>query len=78
MSLRPPPNLHKLRNPGPGHVFQVVSEGYGLMASYAPQLTPHDRWAVVAYLQALRRSQAATLAAAPADIQQKLRAEAGQ
>ena len=48
------------------------------MAPYAPQLTPHDRWAVVAYLQALRRSQAATLAAAPADIQQKLRAEAGQ
>jgi len=78
MSLRPPPNLHKLRNPGPGHVFQVVSEGYGLMASYAPQLTPHDRWAVVAYLQALRRSQAAKLAEAPADIQQKLRAEAGQ
>jgi cbb3-type cytochrome c oxidase subunit III len=78
MSLRPPPNLHQLRNPGPGHVFQVITEGYGLMASYAAQLTPHDRWSVVAYLQALRRSQAARLADAPPDIQQKLRAEAGQ
>jgi hypothetical protein len=78
MSLRPPPNLHKLRNPAPGHVFQVVTEGYGLMASYAAELTPQERWAVVAYLRALQRSQAGTLADAPPDIQQKLRAEAGQ
>jgi mono/diheme cytochrome c family protein len=48
------------------------------MPSYAAQLTPHERWAVVAYLQALLRSQKATLADAPPDIQQKLRAEAGQ
>jgi mono/diheme cytochrome c family protein len=76
MSLRPPPNLHKLRNPGPGHVFQVISQGFGLMASYAPELTPQERWAVVAYLEALRRSQAATLAEAPPDIQKQLREEA--
>ncbi len=75
MSLRPPPNLHQIRNPDPGHVFQVISEGFGLMPSYAPQLTAHERWAVVAYLEALRRSQAGTLADAPPDIQQKLRAE---
>jgi mono/diheme cytochrome c family protein len=78
MSLRPPPNLHKLRNPGPGHVFQVISEGFGLMPSYAAELTAQERWAVVAYLKALQRSQAASLADAPPDIQQKLRAEAGQ
>jgi hypothetical protein len=45
------------------------------MASYAAELTPHDRWAVAAYVQALLRSQKATLADAPPDIQQKLRAE---
>ena len=45
------------------------------MPSYAAQLTPHERWAVVAYLEALRRSQAGTIADAPADVQQKLRAE---
>lgn len=78
MSLRPPPNLHKLRNPSAGHVFQVISEGFGLMAPYSAELTPAERWAVVAYVEALRRSQAATLADAPADIQQKLRAEAAQ
>jgi mono/diheme cytochrome c family protein len=78
MALRPPPNLHQIRNPGPGHIFQVVTEGYGLMASYAAELTPQDRWAVVAYVEALRRSQKATLTDAPQDIQQKLRAEAGR
>jgi len=76
MSLRPPPNLHALHNRNPGYLFQVITEGFGLMASYAPELTAQERWAVVAYLQALWRSQAGTLADAPPDIQQKLRAEA--
>jgi mono/diheme cytochrome c family protein len=75
MSLRPPPNLHRINNPSPGHVFQVISEGFGLMPAYSVELTAHERWAVVAYLEALRRSQAGTLADAPPDIQQKLRAE---
>ena len=78
MSLRPPPNLHQLRNPSPGHIFQVISEGFGLMASYAAELTPQERWEVAAYVEALRRSQSATLADAPPDIQQKLRAENAQ
>jgi mono/diheme cytochrome c family protein len=78
MSLRTPPNLHQLHNTGPGHLFQVVTDGYGLMPSYAAELTPQDRWAVVAYVQALLRSQKATLADAPPDIQEKLRAEAGR
>jgi mono/diheme cytochrome c family protein len=78
MSLRQPPNLLQLRNVAPGHLFQVVTEGYGLMASYAAELKPQDRWAVVAYVLALRRSQKATLADAPPEIQQKLRVEAGQ
>ncbi len=78
MSLRPPPNLHKLRDLSPGHVFQVATLGFGLMASYAPELTAQERWAVAAYLEALRRSQSATLAMAPLDVQKKLREEAGQ
>ena len=76
MSLRPPPNLHRLRNSSVAHVFQVISQGFGLMPSYAAELTPQERWSVVAYLQALQRSQAATLADAPADVQKKLQAEA--
>jgi len=76
MSLRPPPSLHQLRNPAPGYLFKVISAGFGLMASSAPQLSPQERWAVVAYVEALRRSQAARLADAPPDVQKKLLAEA--
>ena len=76
MSLRPPPSLHTLRNPSPGYVFRVISEGFGLMASYAPQLSAQERWAVVSYLEALRRSQSAKLTDAPPDVRKKLLAEA--
>jgi len=75
MSLRPPPSLHTLRNPSAAHLFQVMGEGFGLMPSYAAQLTVQERWAVAAYIEALRRSQSATLAEAPADIQRKLQEE---
>ena len=78
MSLRPPPNLHQINNPSPSHIYRVVTEGFGLMASYAAEMTPQERWSVVAYVQALRRSQAATLADAPPDIRQKLQAEAAR
>ena len=40
-----------------GHFFNVMSNGYGAMPDYAAQLTPADRWAVVAYIKALQLSQ---------------------
>ena len=40
-----------------GHLFAVVSEGYGSMPSYAGQISPRDRWAIVAYVRALQLSQ---------------------
>ena len=75
MSLRPPPSLHKLNNPSPAHIFEVISEGFGLMPSYSSQLDPNERWAVVAYVQALRRSQNAAVADAPPAIQAKIAQE---
>ncbi len=75
MSLRPPPNLHQVQNRSPGYTYQVIAEGFGLMPSYAAQLSTQERWAVVAYLEALRRSQAAKLADAPPDIRAQLEKE---
>ncbi len=49
-----------------GHFFNVMTNGYGAMPDYAAQLTPADRWAVVAYIKALQLSQAATQADIPA------------
>lgn len=69
MTLRPPPSLHepRLRAYPPGRLFRVVSRGYGLMPSYAPELSLADRWAVVAYVQALQLSQSVELARLPPD-----------
>ena len=49
-----------------GHFFHVISNGYGAMPDYSAQLTPADRWAVVAYIKALQLSQDATQADIPA------------
>jgi hypothetical protein len=48
-----------------GHFFNVMSNGYGAMPDYSAQLTPADRWAVVAYIKALQLSQNATQADVP-------------
>ena len=54
-----PPSYHidRLRNAPAGRLFAVISEGYGSMPSYAGQIPPRDRWAIVAYLRALQLSQ---------------------
>jgi hypothetical protein len=44
-----------------GHFFNVITNGYGAMPDYAAQLTPSERWAVVAYIKALQLSQNATV-----------------
>jgi mono/diheme cytochrome c family protein len=55
-----------------GYYFGVISEGYGLMPSYADMLNIDDRWAVVAYLRALARSQRVEVARLPPDERQRL------
>jgi hypothetical protein len=61
---RPAGDFHseRLRNAPLGHFFAVMSNGYGAMPDYSAQLTPEDRWAVVAYIKALQLSQNATAA----------------
>lgn len=65
MSLRKPPSLHDFRDVADGWLYQVVRDGFGLMASYANELTVEERWAVVAYVRALQLSQAASMEQVP-------------
>lgn len=67
MRLRPPPSLHVplIVSYPDQRLFEVISQGYGMMPAYDYQLTPADRWAVIHYVRVLQRSQAATLAALP-------------
>jgi mono/diheme cytochrome c family protein len=76
MSLRKPPSLHEYRSVPDGYIFQVITRGFGLMPSYAGDLSPHERWAVVAYVRALQLSQAASLQQVPPQIRQRLDREA--
>lgn len=59
MALRRPPSLHESRiaRAPDGHLFRVITSGYGLMPSYAYALDAQARWAVVAYVRVLQRSQ---------------------
>lgn len=54
-----PPTYHddRLRNAPDGHFFDVMTVGWGKMNSYAQQISPADRWAIVAYIRALQLSQ---------------------
>lgn len=54
-----PPTYHddRLRNAPDGHFFDVMTNGFGRMNSYADKLTPADRWAVVSYIRALQAAQ---------------------
>ena len=75
MSLRKPPSLHAYRDVPDGHLFRVVTNGFGLMPSYAQSLSVEDRWAVVAYVRALQLSQYAAATALPPDARERLEKE---
>ena len=53
MDLRKPPSLHedRIRAFPAGRLYRVIRVGYGLMPSYAAQLSVDERWGVVAYVQ---------------------------
>jgi hypothetical protein len=39
------------------HVYDVITNGYGVMYSYADRVPPPDRWAIAAYIRLLQRAQ---------------------
>jgi len=64
----------RLRDAPVGHFFDVIKNGYGAMYSYASRVEPADRWAIVAYIQALQLSEGAAPNDVPPDEQAKLEA----
>jgi hypothetical protein len=59
-----PPSYHtdRLRKAPLGYFFYVMTTGFGAMPDYAEQISPRDRWCIVAYIRALQLSQDATQA----------------
>jgi mono/diheme cytochrome c family protein len=73
---RKPPTFHqdRLRQAAPGYVFDVITSGFGAMPDYAQQIPVRDRWAIVAYLKALQRSQNVAAGTLPAGARAALEA----
>jgi mono/diheme cytochrome c family protein len=59
-------NYHseRIRTMPEGQIFDTITNGSAskVMLPYADKLTPEDRWAVVAYVRALQRTQEGTVA----------------
>lgn len=69
-----PTSFHdeRLRNAPVGHFFDVMTNGFGAMPDYAAQITPADRWAVIAYIRALQLSQNASVAEVPTQERERM------
>jgi len=72
--FRQPPSYHqdRLRQAPVGHFFEVITNGFGAMPDYSTQVTPMDRWAIIAYIRALQLSQNSNVADVPPDQRGKL------
>jgi mono/diheme cytochrome c family protein len=56
-------NYHdkRLREMPDGEIFNTITNGKASMYSYGDKIRAEDRWAIIAYVRALQRSQNATL-----------------
>jgi hypothetical protein len=70
MTLRRPPRLidADIRAYADGRIFQVIRGGYGLMPSYAVQLSVEDAWGVTAYVRALQVARGTPIGELPPEL----------
>lgn len=70
-----PANLHEDRivAMADGELYDVISNGRRTMHGYRFQILEQERWAVVAYVRALQRSDRGTLEEVPAELRADLR-----
>jgi len=65
-------HAERLRMADDQHFFDVITNGYGAMYSYASRVPPRDRWAIVAYIRALQLSRHASIDDVPPNERDKL------
>jgi cytochrome c553 len=69
-----PPSYHiqRLREAPVGHFYDVMTNGFGAMYSYAARIEPADRWRIAAYIRVLQLSQNAKIDDVPQSERQNL------
>ncbi len=65
-------HVDRLRQMPVGYFYDVMSNGFGSMPDYRSQITPDDRWRIVAFIRALQLSHHATTTDVPADQMKQL------
>jgi len=75
--FRQPPSYHteRLKKIPVGHFFDVITNGFGSMASYASRVAPDDRWRIAAYIRALQLSESAGINDVPQEQRANLPVE---
>jgi hypothetical protein len=63
----------RMRTAADGELFDTITHGKRTMPGYQHQIGESDRWAIVAYVRALQRAAAGTLADVPAELRDQLR-----
>jgi len=71
----PPSSFHTelVRSRQVGHLYNTITNGIRNMPAYGTMIDRSDRWAIVAYVRALQRSQYATVDDVPAELRPSLR-----
>ena len=72
--MKRPPSYHidRLRTAPVGYFYDVITNGFGVMYSYASRIPPEDRWAIAAYVKTLQFSQQASYDQLPTEDQRQL------
>ncbi|HXW62559.1 MAG TPA: cytochrome c [Candidatus Acidoferrales bacterium] len=75
-----PPSYHiqRLRDAPVGHFYEVITNGFGAMYSYAARIEPADRWRIAAYLRVLQLSENAKIDDVPESERPKLGASVAE
>ena len=73
--FKKPPSYHedRLRQAPASYFYDVMTNGFGAMPTYADQVTPEDRWKIAAYIRVLQLSQHADFNALPEADKAKVR-----
>jgi cytochrome c len=71
-------HIERLRSAPVGYYVNVMTEGFGVMPSYAPQIAVADRWAIAAYIRVLQYSQNARLADLSPEARRRVEADLAQ
>ena len=62
----------RIRKMSDGEIFNTITNGKNTMMAYGPNIIVPDRWAIIAYLRALQRSQNAAVADVPPELRADL------